>query len=72
VNSWLIHSGSSNSGGAPWLMYSAGMAPSAGVHARCPRLDGASSRTNASNAAPATSGCSSEPMTTILPEAAST
>ena len=36
LNSSLIQSGSSNSGGAPWLMYKAGMAPSAGVQLRCP------------------------------------
>ncbi len=41
VNSSLIHRGSSNSGGAPWLRYSAGSGPSAGSQLRWVWLDGA-------------------------------
>src|SRR4051794_41871410 len=35
VNSCVIQAASSNSGGAPWLRYSAGRAPSPGVQAAC-------------------------------------
>ncbi len=51
-----IHGPSSNSGGAPWLRYSAGSGPSSGTQDRCARLAWTAPSTKASNAAPGTAG----------------
>ena len=65
VKSSPIQSGSSNSGGAPWLTNRAGSGPSAGVHSRWPPLDGATSCMKASKAAPGSRASIGESIATL-------
>jgi hypothetical protein len=65
ANSSRIHAASSNSGGAPWLRYSAGSAPSPGDHGRWAALAADASGRNSSKAPAGTAGSNSEVMAGI-------
>ena len=66
-NSWSIHSGSSKSGGAPWLRKRAGIGPCSGVQRGWSRDVGATSFRKASNAAPGSGASIGEVMGGVLP-----